>query len=458
MMKKWFCVMLLLGVVSTVPPSRAQGLPDQLNFIGSNFEGFQFYGVSTFLNYAHHQFPLQAGSTATSVRDRANFGVSGTVGWQRFHGKFNASARYTGGYSGDALNTTVNHMNHNATFNASRTLGKKWTVDFFGNAQVVTIEQYIFQPSALGNISLSQPTAADLAAAMSIGQFSNSQAGLQLGGAMLGYAPNSAALLGYHLLIYGTQASISYQHSSRLSFSLASLAAGGQHLSGSDIVRTNYAVPKTLGGNFGVTMDYALTPRTEISVSGLGNYTRSTYQRAVAAGGTFSISRKMSTHWFVRATGGATRMETIDQVAGHVPAMQSTYGGSLGYRARTHTFVGSFLHSGYDQSTGMIGSNNNTQAAWSWRDPRRSWGLGALYSRNVTTSTGFSELYGWRVQATYTQSLPMNLVMTASFSYLNSRGLYLNLPNEVHVDGARIALGWVPNRRRMTSQKIDIEE
>src|SRR5215470_7764353 len=127
--------------------------------------------------------------------------------------------------------------------------------------------------------------------------------------------------------------------------------------------------------------------------------------------------------------------------------MQWTYGGSLGYRTRSSTVLTTYLHSAYDPGTGSIGSNHNLQAAWNWRNPRSNWGFNAAYSRNETNNTGYSNIAGWRVTGTVTRDLPWRIMWMTSFSYLNSRGQYLNIPSEVNVEGIRVTLGWTPQRR-----------
>lgn len=455
-MSKWFARILLIFSFALTTACWGQGAPDQLNFLGSNFEGFQFYGVSAFLNYASYQFPppsAVANSPATSDW-RSNYGVSGTVGWQRLRGKFNFAARYTGSYTGNVRASEYNRLGHSFNFTIARPLGRKWTLDITGSGRILSIEQYLFEPSFLGSLSQSQGSVSDLGAALS----NNPQTALQLGGANSGTSPTSALLLGSYLMTYAANASLNYQATSRLSFSFGSVAAGGQHLAGNSAAASNYVTPHTLGGDAGVSMRYSLTPRTEIELGASGTYVTSKYQRAVSSGLYASISRKMSEHWFVRVNAGGSRSTILQQVAGTPPALQLTYGASTGYRTRATSIVATYSQSGSDQSSGVLGKNTNLQAAWSWRPPRSGWLVSASYGRNETSSTGFSTISGWRATANFSHSLPWNLVMSGGYSYLNSHGLYLGSASEVTVDGLRVSFGWTPTRRRMTSVTSDPEE
>src|SRR4051812_38308324 len=132
-MRRYLAILMLIGAPVVTPRCWGQGTPDQLNFIGATFEGFQFYGVSAFLNHSEYDYPLQnITSGTTPLHSRTNFGVSGTVGWQHFRGKLNFTARYTGSYFGDVHNPDFNSAGHSGGFSLTRPLGRKLTVDFSG--------------------------------------------------------------------------------------------------------------------------------------------------------------------------------------------------------------------------------------------------------------------------------------------------------------------------------------
>src|SRR5215470_12760720 len=99
-MRKTFAILAIL-VGGYIPASEAQGLPDQNNFLNSNFEGIHLYGVSAFLGYNAYDFPQRLSTTPT-IDSRTTYGGSATAGWQRFHGRTNVSARYTASFNGDS--------------------------------------------------------------------------------------------------------------------------------------------------------------------------------------------------------------------------------------------------------------------------------------------------------------------------------------------------------------------
>ena len=92
----------------------------------------------------------------------------------------------------------------------------------------------------------------------------------------------------------------------------------------------------------------------------------------------------MGKNWFLSVNAGGAFTQNLNQAVGAAPQQQMTWGGSLGYRTRSHTFVGRYLRSGYDATTAVLGTNTNMSAAWSWRPVRSSWGLHASYTRNET--------------------------------------------------------------------------
>jgi len=256
-------------------------------------------------------------------------------------------------------------------------------------------------------------------------------------------------------MTYNAKVSMSYSPTSRLSIDFGSFAAGGQHLSGDSILATNYVMPRSLGGDASVALRYSLSPRMDIGVSAGEAYVRSYLQEGYSTNIAVSFYRKMTTHWFVGLSAGGARSGVFHQAVGTPRSLQVTYSGSTGYKLRTITFVANYSQSGNDQSSGLLGVNRNVQAAGNWRPLRGTWGAGVSYGRNETTGTGFSTLSGWRVSGNFSKALPGHLQLVTSYTYLNSRGLYLGFPSELILNGVRVSLGWAPSRRRVNSSQSD---
>jgi hypothetical protein len=165
----------------------------------------------------------------------------------------------------------------------------------------------------------------------------------------------------------------------------------------------------------------------------------------------------MSMHWFVRVHGGASFFRDLGSAAGAPGSRQINGGASLGYRMRSHTFIGSFEQNSYDSSTSVVGSNRRVSAAWNWRDPRRSWGLHAAFTRSDLSNTGFVNIGGWHASASFVKRLGWNLMTTATYTHLWSRGAFLNTRNLIVIDTVRVSIGWTPRLRREISDGPALE-
>jgi hypothetical protein len=446
---------IAFAAISLLPACLAQSLPDQQNFTNSNYEGFQIYGVSAFYSYTSYEFPGRNSLLPLPANTRMNYGTSGTVGWQRLHGKANFSARYTGGYRGDAQNAGLNSFNHSITLGFTRPLWKKWTVNLSLVGQELDRSQYLFEQSSLGNLAQSQAGFSDMAAALSLGQFSSAQSGLLLGG-QSGTTTTRAALLGNRVLMYNGQLSLGYQISTRLSLQIGGFALGGQNRRGDSITnaQTNYIVPRTMGGNAGVTFAYSLTPRTDFSVGIDEIYVNSQLQRSYGTTSTVSLGRKMGQHWFLTAYGGGTFTRQAQSVAGLGPSRQIIYGGSAGFQTKANTLLANYNRSGFDQANAIIGTNTLIGISWAWRLPLSTWRLNASFDRNETSSASLRSLSGWRASGTVSKSLGWNLSLSVNYVYLQSKGVYLGFTNLVDMDGVRVVLGWTPTRRRADTSAV----
>jgi hypothetical protein len=460
-MLKAFATLLILGSV-LVTATRAQGLPDQLNFSRSNVEGPHLYGVSANSSYSSYDFHSAVGTASTGRTTRTTYGVSATAGWQRFRGQTNFSVRYTGGYNGNVQYSNRNALHHSLVLGLARPLGRKWVFDLSATGLESDLSQQVFEPNNLVLLTQSGASFDDLAASQAIGQFSSIQNGLVLGGA----GPTSAMralLLGNRVLTYTFNTGLSYAYSSRLTFSFGSFALGGQHRT-TDLasnISQNYVLPRTLGGTASASMSYSLSPRTSLSVSVGQNYTSSRYQKSMGTSPTFSLGRKMGKNWFLRGNAGVFISENIQQIVGTPPpARQATWGGSLGFRTHSNSFVGSYDRAGQSigDAAATVGKNTIIRASWSWRPPRHGWNFNVNYSRTDTGNTGYLTIAGWQAGAGLNRSLGWNMVLAFNYAYLSSHSNFLGLGNQVNINSARVSLGWAPHLRRESQAAQDTDQ
>src|SRR5262245_32892463 len=142
-MRKFLLAMAAAGILGR--GVQAQGLPDQLNFLNSNLEGIRLFGLSAFTTYSNYDYPQSRAGLAANWR--LNFGASGTIGWQRVHGRTGISARYTASYYANARNTELNNFNHSVQLNLTRLFLRKWMLTVSANAQEINLAQYLFEPT-----------------------------------------------------------------------------------------------------------------------------------------------------------------------------------------------------------------------------------------------------------------------------------------------------------------------
>jgi len=431
--------------------SHAQGLPDQLNFTRSNFEGPHLYGVSVNSAYSHYDFRSSTGAPSNGLTGRTSYGVSATAGWQRLHGRTNFSIRYTGGYQSSSYGVRRNTMQHSLFAGLTRSIGQKWTFDLSLSALEADLAQSLFEPSNLVLLTQSGATFDDFAASQSVGQYTSIQNGLLLGGGGATPAVRSL-LLGTRVLTYNLDATASYAATSRLTFSFGSFALGGQNRRNDPILDTpqTYVMPRTIGGTAAVSMSYSLSPRTTISAGVTQTYTSTQYQKSTGTSPTVGIGRKMGRNWFLRGTAGVYINERTQQSVGTAPGSQATFSGSVGYQTRSHSLVATYNSAGLliGDSAATIGRNTIYRGAWSWRPIRTAWNLHANYSHTDTSGTGFLTLKGWQGGAGVNRSLGWNMVLSFNYAYVTSSSNYLGKERQVSVNTARLSLGWAPRLRR----------
>jgi hypothetical protein len=440
----------VLGIVLGINAwSQPQTQADSLDFSHAEIEGVRLYGISTFLGYSNFTIPNAATSSITS---HANYGVTGSAGWQRFHGRTNFSVRYSGTYYGDARQSDLNSLNHSLDITVSRQLGRRWSVDLSATGQDMSLQQLIWQTPALGSLSQTPATFDNLAASMSVGQYTDPQSGLVLGSSASTLStPATAVLFGSQVLSYAAHVGVAYAHSSRLTLRFGSFALGGERRTGNNNnvpgAQLNYIMPKTLGGDASASLSYALTPRTEIDLGVGENYIRTSFQRSFGTNATAGVGRKMGQHWFLRGYAGGYVAHIVQQATGIPATRQIIGGGSIGFQTYSHTLLGAYTRSGYDLHTAAVGATTTSSAAWNWHSPRRSWGLHASFNRTGTGSTGYATVGGWQAMGGFSQRIADNLLLQATYSYFRSRGVYLGFANDVTGDAVRISFGWSPKAR-----------
>jgi hypothetical protein len=441
---------LIVGVIAVgimFRPAFGQSVVDQASFRSMSLGGIHLYGVSVFSGYSTSAYPVGLGNTplgAGQLGGDTSFGGSASLGWQYHRQRWNFSMMYSGTYGGMVRYSDANAFSQNLSLSASRMLSPKWTLTFSGVSSDNTTVEFLYQPSSIGVVSQVPATMDDLAAAFSLGQFSGSQIASTLTGAPLLESPARSLLLGDRILSYSGQMGLNYAHSSRLSFHLASFAAGGQHrLNSSSVPEPNYLIPRTLGINAGMGMAYMLSPRTQVGLDVSGNRIDNRFQAGYVTNANASLGRKMGTHWFLTVHAGGS-INQVTSAYGNPKTKQIIGGGSIGFRTYQHTLVGSYERASADNYGLAVGSTTTLTAAWNWRRPGSRWNVFTSFGQQQVRDTGFASFSGWQASGGIAQSLNSQMRMTAQYVYLSNSGEYLGYVSNLAVHSVRVSLSWAP--------------
>lgn len=425
------------------------GLP----FVGQ--DGLRLYEVSLYTSYVSSAYPLATTTTispnAAKLGHDLSYGGMASAGWRYQRDRARMAVSYTGSYNQSENFSSLSAFGHSLTVNGSWDLTPKWTVNLSGSGQYETLAQYVFQPTALSTIAQTPATFDNLAAAMSAGQYSDAQAAAALTGAGASafasplQSPASSLLLGVRVLTYASQLSLNYALTPRLSFHISGMtAAGSDRVGNSGGVPQNYAMPSTIGITAGASMNYELSTRTEIGLQLDEARMSNRYQDAYTTNASASLGRKMGSHWFLRASGGAAHTKTVQQAYGAPIANQIIGSGGLGYQLQAHTMLATYNRTTSDINGFAVGTMANFAGTWNWRRPGAGWGLVVSAGQQDLNNTGFASLSGWQISAGSTVHLAGNVVLVMQYAYARDTGTYLGNVTKLSVSSIRLSLAWAP--------------
>ena len=427
------------------PVCRGQSMQDMMNFKGAQVGGVRLYNLSVFGGYSSSAAAPWLGSiTSTSPGALApdiNYGAAAVAGWQHHGERTNAAVMYSGTYMGMARYTELNAYNQAASLDINRNLTSKWTIGISGTAQDNTLAQYLFQPLNLGVISGLSRNFDDLAAAFSVGRFTNSQAATMLTGSPILDTPLRTMLLGNRILSASVQASLIYNPSSRVSVRFGSFAAGAQKIKGPQADAT---LPSSRGINAGVSLSYALSPRTEVGVDVGSTRISNSLQRGYVTTASGSWGRKMGPRWFLRFYGGGSHNRMDTTVSNTPQTFQAIGGASIGFQTLRHTFVLTANHSSMDTFGIIAAKSTDAGGTWSWRPSSSGWRVFSNATYQQMTHTAFQNLSGWRAGAGVSRQLGAITTLSMEYSCLTNTGIYSGFARGRFIHGVRVSLSWAP--------------
>jgi hypothetical protein len=411
--------------------------------------GLQIQSVSAYAVYYSRTLPGTGGYQfgATDLLSDIGGGGSAQIGWAKFSERSTFSLVYAPSYSGRVRYSSWNALNHALSLNASNKLAPRWSFNSSINGDFSTLEGFLFAPTVFSNVASVPVTFDDLAAAMLSSKFNNPQLASALSSAPAAQSPVRQLLYGSRMLTGRAQASFSYSHSPRLSFTFGGGGDRIQHISDdrAGSAQSGYLVPDTTSGTANLGFSYSVSPLTQFGGGITSGVVSSPLFKTQSTTTTASLGRTLGRRWFLQIHGGAGMIRSLRQQAGIrlTTKPQPVFGGSLGFKTFSHTLLGSY-NRGVSDSYGLGASSNSTAGGtWRWQRPARDWWLESAFSWEQIQTAG-QRTSGWRASAGLGRSVGARISLVTQYVYLNYSGRFQNQANSVSQSAARISMVWIP--------------
>src|SRR5579863_10428117 len=140
--------------------------------------GIHLYGLSAYVGQSSVTGPVtldqyQFLPGTVNLGGDTTYGVQWGLGWLHSGPKTSATIQYSGSYNGQVHYSNLDAFGHYLNLGVNRQIGTKWSLALSAVGDYRTLTEYLFEPTALGVVSQLPGTASDLAAAFSVGSFSN---------------------------------------------------------------------------------------------------------------------------------------------------------------------------------------------------------------------------------------------------------------------------------------------
>jgi hypothetical protein len=420
------------------------------NPLSASRDGIHLYNVSVYGGYFSGGIPFEVSSVNPFLNtgSTAVTGGSANFGWSRT--REGTSLAISESLSYMAYPEHFVQPNTKLTLNWSHKIGQKWSISMAGTGQIVNLQESYFTANGLG-VAASLPTTFDgLSAAMLKGTFTDTQLASALTGTSASLRPEQAYLYGQQVGSASAMIGLSYAPSGRSSFHANFIANRTQTLNfGSSTPTIQALLPQTTTGSVNVGWSYSLTPRTQIGLDVGSSRVFSRVQNGYMSNAEFSIGRTMSEHWFVKGQIGGGLLTYRRQIAATPSNVQYTTGGSLGYKIRSHTLLGSFNRMIGDSYGLGSGSTNVATAGWTWRAPGSSWSVSATYNYQQLNGSALLTSESWRATGGIARALSPHVFVTVQYAYFKLPPTFLPANGTLDAQsGVTMSLSWSPSQYR----------
>ena len=439
-------------MVGGCAPAAAQQTPFGFGgTMGSEREGLRVLGASVTSAYFSSGIPIGFGQGISTgnlgVASHVWIGGSTGVGWFKSRRNYSVSIQYTPSYFTSIETPELSTVNHSFALSSRVKFGSKWTFGFSASVVASDLQQMLFGQSLFGALTAVPSTFDDLSGALLTGRYSNDQLASLLTGAPLASSPESAYFYGSRLLTAGLRPTLRYEYSARLSIGFNSYGTRNQFLHRSGVSAAEsvpVAIPQTTSIGGGVQISYSLTPRTHVALDLTAYRTISRLQDSYGSMVSGSIGHTINRYWFVQARFGSGYQSPLRQTINLNQGTQYVYGGSVGLKVSSHTFMGNYDRTVGDTYGLGASTTGSAGAAWNWRVPGSVWSLNAVFGYQTLNGPAFPDTTSYRITAGVVRKLGEHFSISTSYGYFRIP-TYLNLLTSPSQNGVTMALSWTPS-------------
>jgi hypothetical protein len=456
-MKSWRMAWLAL-VGSTLFPSSGfgqAGLLGQLDPFSANSSGLHITNVTISSSYFLETVPgaSSLGLPATTPDSFSSSMLQGSAafGWSKATPKSSFSVNYAPSYLRTFHSSDYRSFNQSLGILATRKLGSKLSLSTSFQGILSDFDALLFAPTLYGGLSSVPSTLQELLSAMMLGQSANPALEELLAAAPVNGSPATAFLYGGRELSAAASISLTYAQSARSSFSFSVDGARTQFLNAAAngiTIQPSSVIPETTTGNAILGWSYSLSPRTTVSIDASANRVFSRFEDEYVTELRGSLGRTLTPHWFVQGIFGTSYVMPLEQRLAGSAGSEPLYGGSIGYKFKAQTLAASYTRTAYDPYGLGAYSDDMSVGGWSWNRPGSSMSLSSSFVYTRMAEPAFPHVTSWSAQASFNRKIQAQLVMSATYSYVQYPERVFVLAPNVALSGVMVALSWSPSFRQ----------
>lgn len=426
--------------------------------------GFTVRELSVSSGYAFVDLPpITLGGYLPNQIFQEDLVTSGTaaIDWSHVTNRALYNLNLFGTYTARTKYSELNAPAANLSFGATRALGRRWQVGAGIASGVASSDQLAAQPASARRLVDDATSFDQLAGAVAVVRSPYPDLAQASLFTPINQSFDASEINGTRSLVSAAKVGVTYVSSVRFSTHVTGAYTIVRDISSRDETRSaTLTAVDADAQSAGVGIRYGASERTQITADVAYSQTEGvTTNKVVSATVGYGWSGRK---WFGRATVGVG-LRPFELPAGTANETNTgkpvpIYSGSIGYKFRTHTLLGTYTrtphddygHGGRNPITGFDGDVQSVAGSWSWIPPRSRWTSRADLS--FTRRPGnFSYIPAWFATVGVGRQLSPNLRVMGEvlFDRHGSRSFEgFNLTTQ----SVRINLIWTPFRRAIESE------